>query len=106
MGWEHMFDEGGGSGSGGPGSDPLGLTALVEGAAKVVGPTPLESDETLMAAAVALEDVRNLVEGASARVLGRLEATGGTDVAVGMRTGSWLAWEADAPRSRCRSRAV
>lgn len=106
MGWEHMFDEGGGSGSGGPGSDPLGLTALVEGAAKVVGSDPaLESDETLMAAAVALEDVRNLVEGASARVLGRLEATGGTDVAVGMRTGSWLAWEADASRSRCRSRA-
>ncbi|MEZ5267110.1 MAG: hypothetical protein R2789_00570 [Microthrixaceae bacterium] len=51
-----------------------------------------------MATAVALEDARNLLEAASARVLSRLEATGGTDVAVGMRTAGWLAWEADGSR--------
>ncbi len=87
------------------GSDPLGLVGLLEGATKALAVDPtLESDEALMAAAVGLEDLRNLVEAASARLLGRLEATGATDVAIGMRTAGWLAWEADASRSRCRSR--
>ena len=115
MGREHTFDGGsvsGGSAGGdsaaglsGLGSDPFGVTALVEGAATAVALDPsMESSETLMASAVALEDARNLLEGASARVLGELETSGACDVAVGMRTAGWLAWEADGSRVKCRSR--
>ena len=109
MGTEHTFDNSRGldRDAPGPGSDPFGAAGLVESAVKAVGVDPvLESDETLMATAVALEDARNLLEAASARVLSRLEATGGTDVAVGMRTAGWLAWEADGSRARCRSRVA
>ncbi|MCB0952217.1 MAG: DUF222 domain-containing protein, partial [Microthrixaceae bacterium] len=82
-----------------------GLRGLLEGAAKAVGVDPtLESGETLMGAAVALEELRGLVEAASARVLGQLAAAGVTDAAVGMRTGGWLAWAADGFRVKCRQR--
>lgn len=102
MGREHTFDAGSGTGLG---SDPFGLRGLLEGAAKAVGVDPtLESGETLMGAAVALEELRGLVEAASARVLGQLAAAGVTDAAVGMRTGGWLAWAADGFRVKCRQR--
>lgn len=88
-------------------ADPMDLVGLIDGASKALSVDPvLESADTLMAAAVRLEDLRNLVEGATVRVLAELEASGATDVALGMRTGSWLAWEADALRSRCRARVV
>jgi hypothetical protein len=66
----------------------------------------LESDDTLMASAVALEDVRGLIESTEARVLSCLDATAATDAAVGMRTGQWLAWEADTGRSNCSARVA
>lgn len=99
---EHQFDGSPGS----LGSDPYGLTSVLEGCAKTAAVDPaLESDETLMSAAVALERAREDVETALARVLGRLDTTAATDVAVGMRPGAWLAWEADTNISKCRHRA-
>lgn len=101
MGREHLFDGSAGS----LGSDPFGLTEVLETTSKaaVVDPT-LETGDTLMAAAVAIEVARENLESAHARVLAQLDITGTTDVAVGMRTGSWLAWEADTDVSRCRRR--
>lgn len=112
MGMEHGFGEGdralallGTPGS--LGSDPFGLIVLLESARKAVAVDPaLECDDTLMASVVALEDVRGLIESTEARVLGRLDAIGATDAAVGMRTGRWLAWEADTGKAKCSARVA
>lgn len=103
MGREHVFDGSPGS----LGSDPFDMTGVMEATAKAAAIDPaLESDGALMAAAVAMELARESLEAAQARVLGRLAATGATDAEVGMRTGSWLAWEADVAAKKARSRVV
>lgn len=87
------------------GSDPFGLTGALEAARKAVAVDPgFESDQTLMASVVALEDLRCLIETTEARVLAHLDATAATDAALGMRTGRWLAWEADTGKSKCSAR--
>lgn len=112
MGRGRGFDEGDRASAllgtpGSLGSDPFGLTGLLESARKAVAVDPaLECDDTLMASVVALEDVRGLIESTEARVLGRLDATAATDAAVGMGTARWLAWEADTARSRCSARVA
>ena len=101
MGREHRFDGSVGS----LGSDPFGLVGVLEAVGKAVAVDPaVESDETLMAAAVAVDVARSTLEAAEARILGRLEVSGATDAEVGMRTGGWLAWETDTNPTKCRQR--
>lgn len=89
------------------GRDPFGLSGLLELARSALGVDPAsQGDDTLMAAVVALEDLRGLVDSTEALVLARLEATAATDVAVGMRTGRWLAWEADTGKIKCAARVT
>ena len=98
-----MFD--GSAGSLGP--DPFGMSSLLEDAHKAASVNPaLETERTLMGAAVALELAREFLEAAQARVLGHLSSIGATDAELGMRTGAWLSWEADVGRRRARSRVA
>ena len=101
MGREHRFDGSAGS----LGSDPFGLVGVLEAVGEAVAVDPvLESDESLMAAAVAVDVARSTLEATEARILSRLEVSGATDSEVGMRTGGWLAWETDTNPTKCRAR--
>jgi len=81
------------------------LVELEELAAKLADVDPsLEGDESLMDAATRLQHIQDLVAVAESKLLAQLEDTAATDVAVGLVTSSWLAREAEHPKSACSRR--
>lgn len=103
MGREHTFDDHSESSD----LDPFGLGDVLDAAARSCAVDPdAHSDEVLMSTALAVEAARNTLEVLEARILDRLETTGAVDTALGMRTGSWLAWETDTNPAKCRAKVT
>ncbi len=109
---EHMFDSGmraefgSGDEEGKPAGSAANLVGLAEQLLDLTGAEMVMlSDEHVCAAALATEQARRFLDSVQMSILTEMQQRGVTDQRFGLRTGPWLAREAQLPSSVAKSRA-